>query len=86
MADSQIPSADECLKATIENHDFVDGGGDVLLPEELSILVTMTMAAESIHLVTHQRKLELYQTLNELKYDDSILFKSGCKTKRKHEG
>lgn len=88
-SDSQIMPADECIEvagqatpqhtSSINQGDTVDG---VLPPPEENPTVAAT---ESVHLVTHLKKLELFETLNELKYDESILFKSGRKTKRKHK-
>ncbi|XP_038112371.1 WD repeat-containing protein CG11141 [Culex quinquefasciatus] len=89
-ADSQIAPADECLEvapqrsttSTCENHDQDSVDGVVPPPEDHPAAAP---TAESVHLVTHLKKLELFETLNELKYDESILFKSGRKTKRKHK-
>lgn len=90
-SDSQIVLADECLEnesdsevaSTSTNHtNGGDGNGedviDCVPPREES------PSSGSHHIVTHLKKLELFETLNELKYDESILFKSGRKTKRKH--
>ncbi|XP_055625121.1 WD repeat-containing protein CG11141 [Toxorhynchites rutilus septentrionalis] len=91
-SDSQIVVADECLEHEPEassdgghhntsgvedqrNRDIAGGGQP---PEESS-------SSAAHHIVTHLKKLELFETLNELKYDESILFKSGRKTKRKHK-
>lgn len=97
--DSQIIQADECVEqetATASGTHMVSGqllgATDVDLTDSSAHPKPSPPPAEqspsgggSYHLVTHLKKLELFETLNELKYDDSILFKSGRKTKRKHK-
>lgn len=90
-SDSQIVVADECLEQesdstnetpsssrpeTHRNSENTVNCGQP--PEESS-------SSAAHHIVTHLKKLELFETLNELQYDESILFKSGRKIKRKHK-
>ncbi|EAT33576.1 AAEL014146-PA [Aedes aegypti] len=95
-SDGQIVVADECLEqdsesanvsqASANGHSSVSANGDVV--DGVTSLPPVEQSPSdggSHHLITHMKKLELFETLNELKYDDSILFKSGRKTKRKHK-
>lgn len=94
-SDSQIVVADECLEQESESDDIsnpsantsVATKGDVVdgIHPATSLEQKPTSEGGSHHLITHMKKLELFETLNELQYDDSILFKSGRKTKRKHK-
>ncbi|XP_055594670.1 WD repeat-containing protein CG11141 [Uranotaenia lowii] len=95
-SDSQIVQADECLEygdseqpgcssksggseneislGSLDNTvDSVDG----CQPKEENGLESQH------HIIDHLKKLELFDTLNKMKYDDTILFKSGRKMKRK---
>lgn len=90
-SDSQIIVADECLEQETESggpsnaagHGHAEG--DVVDGFQSAPLEENPSSEGSHHLITHLKKLELFETLNELKYDESILFKSGRKTKRKHK-
>nr|XP_019542857.2 WD repeat-containing protein CG11141 [Aedes albopictus] len=89
-SDSQIVVADECLElepesaavpnATANGHSNADS--DLLQGAQP---VEQNPTDGSHHLITHMKKLELFETLNDLKYDESIRYKSGRKTKRKHK-
>ncbi|XP_062555698.1 WD repeat-containing protein CG11141 [Armigeres subalbatus] len=94
-SDSPIVVADECLEQesgseNVSNpsaNGHVVAKGDVVDGIHSATTLEQNPSSEggSHHLITHMKKLELFETLNELKYDESILFKSGRKTKRKHK-
>lgn len=96
-SDSQIVVADECLEQEEQESSSVSNGHSITPAAEgdtvdgiqsvgpLEQNPSSESGGGSHHLITHMKKLELFETLNELKYDDSILFKSGRKTKRKHK-
>ncbi|XP_058465298.1 WD repeat-containing protein CG11141 isoform X2 [Malaya genurostris] len=93
-SDSQIIMADECLEqdlfADVASSSGCSNGAALQSSEDGIVDIDRPLEehppADSSHqIVTHLKKLELFETLNELKYDESILFKSGRKTKRKHK-
>ncbi|XP_055528146.1 WD repeat-containing protein CG11141 [Wyeomyia smithii] len=88
--DSQIAVADECLEEQEPLSDTASGsskyGGTDSVDTGQPLEQSLSNSTDSAHqIITHMKKLELFDTLNELKYDESILFKSGrTKAKRKH--
>ncbi|XP_058832057.1 WD repeat-containing protein CG11141-like [Topomyia yanbarensis] len=93
-SDHQIVLADECIEqesfAEIASSSGCSNGVDSQCSGDDTVdfgqpLEESPSADGSHHIVTHLKKLELFETLNELKYDESILFKSGREMKRKHK-
>ncbi|XP_053659486.1 WD repeat-containing protein CG11141 [Anopheles marshallii] len=85
-AESQIVQADECREeAPVEL--FVRNGespGSSLSCDDRADSADGGGVDNDARLIdSHMKKLELFDTLNELKYDESILFKSG-RSRRKH--
>uniref|UniRef100_A0A2M4BKS6 Uncharacterized protein n=1 Tax=Anopheles marajoara TaxID=58244 RepID=A0A2M4BKS6_9DIPT len=94
--DSQVVVADECheeptrqcLTITGPPDDGKDGTDNGGAPVEIGSVANVAAtsdeeAGEARLINVHMKKLELFDALNELKYDDSILYKSGRRS-RKH--
>ncbi|XP_052871686.1 WD repeat-containing protein CG11141 [Anopheles cruzii] len=94
-AESQVVVADECREETTEctprtgSQPAGRQQGDEERAPPVAVAVVSGSSAvdqpdgEARLINVHMRKLELFDTLNELKYDESILFKSGRRS-RKH--
>lgn len=86
-AESQIVQADECCEEETPAEMVVRNGespGSSLPGDERVELDGGGTGGDDARLIEgHMRKLELFDTLNELKYDESILFKSG-RSRRRH--
>ncbi|XP_035901473.1 WD repeat-containing protein CG11141 [Anopheles stephensi] len=84
-AESQIVQADECCEeapAELLVHNG-ESPGSSLPGDDRIDQVDGGMEDDARLIDSHMKKLELFDTLNELKYDESILFKSG-RSRRKH--
>ncbi|XP_058066431.1 WD repeat-containing protein CG11141 [Anopheles bellator] len=92
-AESQVVVADECREETTEctragsqstgPQDAEERAPPVAIAVVSGSSVADQPDGEARLINVHMKKLELFDTLNELKYDDSILFKSGRRS-RKH--
>uniref|UniRef100_A0A182WF40 WD repeat-containing protein 55 homolog n=1 Tax=Anopheles minimus TaxID=112268 RepID=A0A182WF40_9DIPT len=87
-AESQIVQADECCEEAPAELLVRNGEspGSSLPCDDDRVVDTLDDGGvdnDARLIDSHMRKLELFDTLNELKYDESILFKSG-RTRRKH--
>ncbi|XP_035794699.1 WD repeat-containing protein CG11141-like [Anopheles albimanus] len=88
--DSQVVVADECHEEPTQcltitgPDDGKDGTDSGDTPVEIGSAVASGEEPGEARLINvHMKKLELFDALNELKYDDSILYKSGRRS-RKH--
>ncbi|XP_049290067.1 WD repeat-containing protein CG11141 [Anopheles funestus] len=86
-AESQIVQADECCEeapAELLVRNEESPGSSLPCDDRVSDSVDGGGVDDDARLIdSHMKKLELFDTLNELKYDESILFKSG-RSRRKH--
>uniref|UniRef100_A0A182P9E6 WD repeat-containing protein 55 homolog n=1 Tax=Anopheles epiroticus TaxID=199890 RepID=A0A182P9E6_9DIPT len=85
-AEAQIVQADECCEEAPAEPVVRNGEspGSSLQGDDRVELDSNHGVDDDARLIEgHMRKLELFDTLNELKYDESILFKSG-RSRRKH--
>uniref|UniRef100_A0A182K090 WD repeat-containing protein 55 homolog n=1 Tax=Anopheles christyi TaxID=43041 RepID=A0A182K090_9DIPT len=85
-AESQIVQADECCEeapAELLVRNGESPGSSLPCDDRVELDSNHDVDDDARLIEGHMRKLELFDTLNELKYDESILFKSG-RSRRKH--
>uniref|UniRef100_A0A182MU76 WD repeat-containing protein 55 homolog n=1 Tax=Anopheles culicifacies TaxID=139723 RepID=A0A182MU76_9DIPT len=86
-AESQIVQADECCEeapAELLVRNGESPGSSLPCDDRVDAIDDGGVVDNDARLIdSHMKKLELFDTLNELKYDESILFKSG-RSRRKH--
>uniref|UniRef100_A0A182JKM7 WD repeat-containing protein 55 homolog n=1 Tax=Anopheles atroparvus TaxID=41427 RepID=A0A182JKM7_ANOAO len=94
-AESQVVQADECYEEApaelVRNGESPtssapgDDDRQTLASSSSSCVDLPDDGGDDVRLINnHMKKLELFETLNELKYDESILFKTGRSHRRKH--